>query len=123
MNEARAAGKLLNERGFTSFDRAFTSRLQRANVTCDLCLSMCAPNTIVTRAWQLNERHYGALQGRAKNDPHLIGRYGVEQMTAWRREFYARPPPMDEIHPYFEGPPAPLTGTCSFYNHSTGGEA
>mmetsp|Transcript_5027 Transcript_5027/g.12731 ORF Transcript_5027/g.12731 Transcript_5027/m.12731 type:complete len:320 (-) Transcript_5027:542-1501(-) len=65
--------------------------------------------TPLIKAWQLNERHYGELQGQAKSSPHLHQRYGTEQITSWRRDMHARPPPMTEVHPYYEDPPAPLT--------------
>jgi 2,3-bisphosphoglycerate-dependent phosphoglycerate mutase len=57
----------------------------------------------------LNERHYGSLQGLKKDDPDLIKMHGAKQMEDWRRSFEARPPPMDETHPFWEPPPAPLT--------------
>ena len=52
---------------------------------------------------------YGALQGLSKNNPELTTMHGAEQMTSWRREMMATPPPMDEAHPHYNPPPAPLT--------------
>lgn len=116
MAEAQAAGKLLKERGWNHFDRVFTSELTRAQITCQLALEQIyepsddgkARLPHIETAWQLNERHYGALQGRHKQDPELISRYGKEQLTCWRRDFYAKPPPMDEHHVHYQAPPAPL---------------
>lgn len=111
IEQAREAGLLLNQRDF-HFDIAYTSRLQRASITCETVVDTlgASNDTPIVSAWQLNERHYGSLQGRAKDDPALIAKYGEEQIKRWRREFYAAPPPLDESHPYFEPPPAPLTG-------------
>lgn len=67
-NEAINAGKLLAKAGFT-FDTAYTSVLKRAIKTLHLVLeemdSLWIPET---KAWQLNERHYGTLQGLNKTD-------------------------------------------------------
>lgn len=111
INEAKEAGKLLAERGYTEFHIAFTSMLDRAIDTCNLALDAagCASIVPVVKAYQLNERHYGALQGRRKNDPLLLEKYGAEQLLKWRRNFDAIPPPMDENHEFYLPPPAPLT--------------
>ena len=68
ITQASEAGKLLKSHGFTHFNQAFTSTLQRAYITCDLVLNEIHETT-VTKAWQLNERHCGLLQGLKKNDP------------------------------------------------------
>jgi 2,3-bisphosphoglycerate-dependent phosphoglycerate mutase len=113
MSQATAAGRLLAQRGFTHFDTAFTSTLQRAVRTCDRALEEAtAGDTTDTKrvqAWQLNERHYGSLQGERKNDPAILEKYGKDQLTLWRRDFHAVPPSMDETHMYYQPPPAPLT--------------
>ena len=88
--EARRAGKLLAQAGF-SFDLAYTSVLKRAIKTLHLVLeemdSLWIPEI---KAWQLNERHYGALQGLNKAD--TIAKYGSEQVVTWRRSFTTAPP-------------------------------
>ena len=117
VKQAHEAGKLLNKRGF-KFDVAFTSQLQRAIETCEEVLKEADPDVTIQKAWQLNERHYGALQGRAKRDPELFKKYGEANLTAWRREFHATPPPMDSSHPYFQPPPAPVTGKSRATFHS-----
>lgn len=111
IEQAKEAGTLLRDQEF-KFDIAYTSQLQRARITCETATeALDSPVEIpVVTAWQLNERHYGKLQGRAKDDPSLVAEYGKDQITQWRREFYATPPSMDESHPYYEPPPAPLTG-------------
>lgn len=111
VEEAIEAGDLLNKRGFKHFDVAFTSNLNRAIRTCDLALEAagCTDVTPVMKAHELNERHYGALQGKRKNDFQLEISYGREQLKKWRRDFKAIPPPMDESHEHYQPPPAPLT--------------
>lgn len=111
IEEAIEAGLLLRSRGFQKFDAAFTSNLDRASRTCQLALEAagCASSTPMIKSASLNERHYGCLQGRRKNDIELLAEYGKEHLTKWRREFRAAPPPMDENHEYYELPPAPLT--------------
>lgn len=108
--EAKASGKLLKERGFANFDMAYTSTLERAVITCELALQHAeSTNTALEKAWQLNERHYGALQGFQKDDPSLPKKYGADLLRSWRRDFNSTPPAMDESHPHYRVPPAPLT--------------
>ena len=57
----------------------------------------------VERAWQLNERHYGALQGL--NKAEMAEKYGAEQVHLWRRSYSIPPPPLatdDPRHPKFD---------------------
>mmetsp|Transcript_29469 Transcript_29469/g.94359 ORF Transcript_29469/g.94359 Transcript_29469/m.94359 type:complete len:356 (-) Transcript_29469:300-1367(-) len=108
-DEATQAGKLMLERGF-EFDVCYTSGLERAQHTADLCLANCYQHEIPTvHDWRLNERHYGALQGLVKDDPMLQRIYGEEQLVEWRRSYYERPPPMDPCHPLWAPPPVPET--------------
>lgn len=87
--EARAAGKLLREEGF-AFDIAFTSVLRRAIGTLWTVLDEMDRMWIpIVNAWELNERHYGALQGL--NKAETAAKYGDEQVLIWRRA-YATPP-------------------------------
>jgi 2,3-bisphosphoglycerate-dependent phosphoglycerate mutase len=107
--QAKGAARVMKEMGF-DFDLAYSSKLSRAHRTAEVVLKeMGDDETPIRSAWQLNERHYGALQGLAKNSPELIQKYGKEQLTAWRRELTAAPPPMNEAHPHWSPPPAPLT--------------
>lgn len=62
--EARTAGRLLNENGI-EIDQAFTSVLKRASFSCNMALNAAEQHWVpITKTWRLNERHYGALQGR-----------------------------------------------------------
>lgn len=89
--EARAAGKLLKD---FAFDRAYTSYLKRAIRTCWHVLEtsdqMSCPQT---PAWELNERHYGALTGLDKQQ--TLETYGRDQVQIWRRSFDVPPPALD----------------------------
>ncbi len=88
--EARNAGKLLKEEGYT-FDIAYTSVLKRAIRTLWIVLDemdlMWLP---VQRSWRLNERHYGGLQGL--NKAETAEKHGADQVLVWRRS-YSTPPP------------------------------
>lgn len=103
IEEATAAGRLLKAGGYT-FDVAYTSVLKRAIRTLWHVLDemdlMWIP---VVRAWELNERHYGALQGL--NKAETAAKYGDEQVHIWRRSYDIPPPPLeddDERHPRFD---------------------
>jgi len=95
--EAQQAGLVLKKDGF-KFDACYTSVLKRAIKTLWLVLEamdlMWVP---VRKTWCLNERHYGALQGRNKEE--VAKEVGEEQVFAWRRSFDARPPPLDPVDP------------------------
>jgi 2,3-bisphosphoglycerate-dependent phosphoglycerate mutase len=109
IDQAKGAGRVMQKKGF-EFDLAFTSTLNRAHRTAEVVLDeMGDATTPIIKAWELNERHYGALQGLAKNSPELVRMYGTDQLIAWRREMKATPPPMNEAHPHWAPPPAPLT--------------
>ncbi|MFN3980119.1 MAG: 2,3-diphosphoglycerate-dependent phosphoglycerate mutase [Caldilinea sp.] len=98
--EAKRAGEVLRDEGYT-FDVAFTSVLKRAIRTLwfvqDVLDLMWIPTT---KAWQLNERHYGALQGL--NKAETAAKFGDEQVLIWRRSYDTPPPaltPDDERYP------------------------
>lgn len=101
--EARTAGRALKEAGFT-FDLAYTSVLKRAIKTLWIILEEIGLEWIpVIRAWQLNERHYGALQGL--NKAEMAAKFGEEQVKLWRRSYDVPPPPLDlddPRHPRFD---------------------
>src|SRR5205807_9852383 len=87
--EAVHAGQLLRDRGLLP-DVVHTSVLKRAIRTADLTLDACNRQWVpVRRSWRLNERHYGALQGRGKRD--TLQRYGEEQFLLWRRSYSTAP--------------------------------
>ncbi|RUS82392.1 hypothetical protein EGW08_009844, partial [Elysia chlorotica] len=94
--EARDAGKILRENGFR-FDIAFTSMLKRAIKTLFLIQDELDCHWIpVTKTWRLNERHYGKLQG--KNKEETIRKFGREQVRRWRRSFHDCPPLLENPH-------------------------
>jgi len=95
--EARRGGEMLAERGLLP-DVLHTSLLRRAIHTSQLALDACDRDWIpVQRTWRLNERHYGALQGKDK--AQTLAEYGEEQFQLWRRSFDVPPPPIDDADP------------------------
>jgi len=99
--EAEQAGLLLKKDGF-QFDVCYTSFLKRSIKTLWLVLEamdlMWVP---VHKTWRLNERHYGELQGRNKEE--VAREVGKEQAFAWRRSFDTRPPPLEPGDPRHPG--------------------
>jgi 2,3-bisphosphoglycerate-dependent phosphoglycerate mutase len=92
--EAKRAGQLLAESGLKP-DLLFTSRLKRAINTANIALDAADRGWIdVVRDWRLNERHYGALQGKDK--AQTLAEYGPEKFQTWRRSFDVPPPPIDD---------------------------
>ncbi|KQW48589.1 phosphoglycerate mutase [Nocardioides sp. Root1257] len=88
------AGELLREAGVLP-DVVHTSLLRRAINTAATALDGADRHWIpVRRSWRLNERHYGALQG--KNKKETLDEYGEEQFMLWRRSFDVPPPPLDD---------------------------
>ena len=88
--EALEAGKQLKAIDI-NFDIAFTSLLKRANKTLFSILEQMDLTWIpITHAWELNERHYGALQG--KNKAEVAKEFGDEQVHIWRRSYDIPPP-------------------------------
>jgi 2,3-bisphosphoglycerate-dependent phosphoglycerate mutase len=92
VEEAKKAGSILRKEGY-SFDIAFTSVLKRAIDTLTIMLKEMCLNVPIRYAWQLNERHYGALQGLNKKEMTL--KYGEEQVHKWRRGFAIQPPVLE----------------------------
>lgn len=96
--EAKRGGQLLAERGLLP-DVLHTSLLRRAIATAQIALDACDRHWIpVKRSWRLNERHYGALQGKDKKQ--TLEQYGEEQFKLWRRSFDVPPPPIDDNDKY-----------------------
>ena len=94
VNEAEEAGQTLKKEGWI-FDLVFTSVLKRAMRTTDIVLERMGLAGIETKyAWQLNERHYGGLQGL--NKAEMAGKYGEAQVLVWRRSYAVRPPEMSD---------------------------
>ena len=98
VEEAKRGGILLKERNLLP-DIVHTSLLRRAITTASLALDNCDRHWIpVHRSWRLNERHYGALQGKDK--AATLKEYGEEQFQLWRRSFDVPPPAIDDNDQY-----------------------
>lgn len=96
--EAREAGVLLRETG-VEFAACYTSVLKRAIRT--LWLSLEEMDRVwlpVTRAWELNERHYGGLTGL--NKAETAEKHGADQVKIWRRSYDTPPPPIAADSPH-----------------------
>ena len=96
--EAKRAGELLREKDLLP-DVLHTSLLTRAIHTAEIALGACERKWIpVSRSWRLNERHYGALQGKDK--AATLKEYGEEQFKLWRRSFDTPPPAIADSDQY-----------------------
>lgn len=92
--EAERAGELLQQSGLKP-DILYTSVLSRAIQTANIALERADRLYLpVKRSWRLNERHYGALQGKDKAETQA--KYGKEQFMIWRRSFDVPPPDIDD---------------------------
>ena len=92
--EAKRAGELLKESGILP-DIQYTSVLKRAIHTANIALDVADRDWIdVKRSWRLNERHYGALQGKDK--AQTLAEFGPEQFQTWRRSYDVPPPALDD---------------------------
>ena len=95
--EARQSGRLLKSGGY-DFDICYTSVLRRAIKTLWLALEELDRDWLPTvKAWQLNERHYGNLQGL--NKAEMAEKFGDAQVKVWRRSYDVPPPPLDPADP------------------------
>lgn len=93
LREAARAGELIKESGLLP-DVLHTSLLRRAIKTANIALDVADRHWIpVTRDWRLNERHYGALQGKDK--AATLAAYGEEQFMLWRRSYDVPPPAIE----------------------------
>jgi 2,3-bisphosphoglycerate-dependent phosphoglycerate mutase len=96
--EAEDGGRMLAEAGLLP-DVVHTSVLRRAITTANLALDVADRHWIpVKRSWRLNERHYGALQG--KNKKQTLEQFGEEQFMLWRRSYDVPPPVLDDYSEY-----------------------
>ncbi len=99
--QAVRAGEVLASHGLLP-GFVHTSLQRRTIRTADLALAACDRDWIpVRRSWRLNSNHYGALQGRNKDQ--VLAEYGERQFLAWRRSYDVAPPPMpvDAEHSQF----------------------
>jgi 2,3-bisphosphoglycerate-dependent phosphoglycerate mutase len=91
--EATAGGVELKKAGI-EFDVAYTSLLQRAQETCRIALEQSEQTGVpVIKDFRLNERHYGALQGKDKKE--TVAEFGEAQVKLWRRSYDIPPPPVE----------------------------
>ena len=112
--EAQRGGELLKENGLLP-DVVHTSVLRRAIRTAEIALHAADRHWIaVRRSWRLNERHYGALQGKDK--AATLAEFGEEQFMIWRRSYDTPPPPIEpgseysqDADPRYAGIDAPRT--------------
>ncbi|GAA4626879.1 phosphoglyceromutase [Cellulomonas oligotrophica] len=112
--EAKRGGTLLTDAGVLP-DVVHTSLLRRAITTANYALDAADRLWIpVKRSWRLNERHYGALQG--KNKKETLDEYGEEQFMLWRRSYDVPPPEIElgtqysqDADPRYAGEPIPRT--------------
>lgn len=96
--EAKRAGELIKEAGI-NVDILYTSKLSRAIQTANLALDAADQLYVpVKRSWRLNERHYGALQGKDK--AQTLEKYGAEKFQIWRRSFDVPPPVIEADNKY-----------------------
>ena len=96
--EANRGGELLIESRVLP-DVVHTSLLRRAIRTAEIALNVADRHWIETkRSWRLNERHYGALQGKDK--AATLAEFGEDQFMVWRRSFDVPPPPIDNDNEY-----------------------
>jgi len=95
--EAARAGQQLTDAGLRP-DTVHTSTLSRAIETANIALDVAGLSWLpVRRSWRLNERHYGALQGKDKAATRE--QYGDEQFMLWRRSYDVPPPPLPDDDP------------------------
>ena len=114
VEEAKRGGTLLTDAGVLP-DVVHTSLLRRAITTANYALDAADRLWIpVRRSWRLNERHYGALQG--KNKKQTLEEYGEEQFMLWRRSYDVPPPEIElgsefsqDTDPRYAGEPIPRT--------------
>jgi 2,3-bisphosphoglycerate-dependent phosphoglycerate mutase len=95
--EAAAAGRMVADAGLRP-DVVHTSVLTRAISTANTALEAAGLSWLpVSRSWRLNERHYGALQGKDKAQTRE--EFGDEQFMTWRRSYDVPPPPLADDDP------------------------
>ncbi|MFT7616171.1 MAG: 2,3-bisphosphoglycerate-dependent phosphoglycerate mutase, partial [Candidatus Woesearchaeota archaeon] len=99
--EAKAAGVLLKKKNYT-FDIVYTSLLKRAIHTAWHILDKLDLVWIpMAKCWELNERHYGALEGLNKSE--TVKKFGEKKVLEWRRSFDIPPPKLSKKDPRYDG--------------------
>jgi 2,3-bisphosphoglycerate-dependent phosphoglycerate mutase len=96
-DQAAAAGRLIRDAGINPA-AVHTSLLTRAVDTTDIVVAEgLSDSPSVRRTWRLNERHYGALQGRRRSD--VRREFGPQVYADWRRSYHLAPPAIGTDHP------------------------
>ncbi|MDC0518834.1 2,3-bisphosphoglycerate-dependent phosphoglycerate mutase [Candidatus Pelagibacter sp.] len=95
--EAKKAGNLIKLKNI-NIDIFYSSFQLRAKNTLKLIKEILQDTTISKEAWQLNERHYGALTGLNKDEMKI--KLGEEKVHQFRRSWDLRPDPLDKNNPY-----------------------
>ena len=97
-SEAKYAGELIKKLNI-QFDAYFTSELIRASNSLNIILKVLnISNAEINKAWELNERHYGALTGLNKDE--MKKKYGEEKIHEFRRSWDMSPDPLSRNNPY-----------------------
>jgi bisphosphoglycerate-dependent phosphoglycerate mutase len=90
-DQAAAAGRMLRDAGIEP-GAVHTSLLTRAIDPADILVAeACSATPPIRRSWRLNERHYGALQGRRRSD--VRREFGAQIYADWRRSYHSLPLP------------------------------
>ena len=97
IREAEKSGKLLKDLNI-NFDVCFTSYLKRAISTLEIVLDILGKGKKYEKAWELNERHYGALTGLNKTETKK--NLGEEEFKKYRRSWDIPPPKLDKTSKY-----------------------
>ncbi|MDC0622128.1 2,3-bisphosphoglycerate-dependent phosphoglycerate mutase, partial [Candidatus Pelagibacter sp.] len=95
--EAKKAGNLIKLKNI-NIDIFYSSFQLRAKTTLKLIKEILQDITIPKEAWQLNERHYGALTGLNKDEMKI--KLGEKKVHQFRRSWDLRPDPLDKNNPY-----------------------
>jgi 2,3-bisphosphoglycerate-dependent phosphoglycerate mutase len=95
--EAKKSGELIKSKNI-NINIYYSSFQLRAKSTLKLIKEILQDTTLSKEAWQLNERHYGALTGLNKDEMKL--KLGEEKVHQFRRSWDLRPDPLDKNNPY-----------------------
>ena len=93
--EEAANAAIIIKKKFLEIDYVFCSSLIRAINTADIILQNLNSSILPVKKWELNERHYGSLQG--KNKAETSKTYGDEMVKKWRRSYDIPPPKLSEL--------------------------
>ena len=96
-SEAKKAGELIDKNNLT-IDLYFSSVQLRAKNTLKIIQEELKDNKVPSEAWELNERHYGALTGLNKDEMKV--KLGEDKVHQFRRSWDLRPDPLEKQNPY-----------------------